>query len=174
MHLQGHVYLVGFMGSGKSQIGRALAAEMGWSFLDVDAIVVEKEGRSIQEIFATSGETRFREAEREALLTASRAPRAVVATGGGLFLGRDPRALIKRTGISVWLDPTWEEIRQRLGHGEGRPLWNEDRPVAMRASYERRRAAYALADLRIGPSRDAPRQIAKQVRSRLSRLGVRP
>ena len=167
---EGHLYLVGFMGSGKSVIGRLLAVELGWQFVDVDAHVVQKEGRSIKEIFAASGEKRFREAEGEALRTISAGLRAVVATGGGLFMGVFPRALIKRTGISLWLDAPFEKIRERLGEGSGRPLWENDKPVAMRAFYERRRATYALADLRIDPSRDTPEGIAREARDRLGPL----
>jgi len=167
---EGHLYLVGFMGSGKSVIGRLLAVELGWRFVDVDARVVQKEGRSIEEIFAASGEKSFREAEWEALRTISQGPRAVVATGGGLFMSLQPRALIKRTGISLWLDAPFEKIRERLEGGSGRPLWENEKPVAMRLFYERRRAAYALADLRIDPSRDTPEGIAREARGRLGPL----
>src|SRR4029077_7764818 len=81
------VYLVGFMGAGKSTVGRVLTARLGWEFADVDALVESAEGREIEAIFRDSGEGRFREAEWDALRSLGGRRRLVVATGGGLFLG---------------------------------------------------------------------------------------
>ena len=79
------VFLVGYMGCGKSSIGRALARRLGFRFLDTDALLEQRCGRSVREIFASEGEERFRELERDVLseLVAGAGPDAVVATGGG-------------------------------------------------------------------------------------------
>lgn len=164
------LYLVGFMGSGKSVVARQVAQELSWEFTDIDSLVENKEGRSIGEIFATSGEKPFRKAERQALRSLSGGSRIVVATGGGLFMGVAERMLMKQTGVSLWLDPPLDVIRERLGEGHGRPLWNGEDPIAMRALYEKRRATYALADFRVDPSRGTPEEIAKEVLDRLARI----
>lgn len=162
------VFLVGFMGSGKTAAGRALADLLGWEFADTDELVVEREGRPIERIFEESGEGRFREAEWQALRSLAARERLVVATGGGLFLGVPQRAFMKREGTTVWLDVPFAVARARVGAGSGRPLWvpNEDE-VAFRAFFERRRAAYALADFRVDASAGGPAQVARRIADRV-------
>jgi shikimate kinase len=147
------VFLVGFMGVGKSTVGRALAARLGWAFEDTDALVERAEGRTIEAIFRTSGEGRFREAEWDALSSLGGRKRLVVATGGGLFLGVAHRAFVRRHGVSCWLDAPLRVVAARLDAGASRPLWPVDDAIARRVFFDRRRAAYALADIRIDASR---------------------
>jgi shikimate kinase len=165
-----NVYLVGFMGCGKSEVGRRLAEKMGWAFEDTDEIVETREGRSIARVFAESGEARFREVERRILDELSVRTGVVVATGGGLFLEAPRRALMRRTGVIVWLDASLETIRARLGSGDGRPLWSREEPIAMRALYEKRRAAYALADCRVDASAADPTEVASRILERVRPL----
>lgn len=162
-----NVYLIGFMGCGKTEVGRRLAATIGWQFEDTDEIVESVEGRAIERIFAESGEERFREVERRVLEGLSARDRLVVATGGGLFLHPSVRRRMLRTGVVVWLDASLESIRERLGSGEGRPLWSREQPTAMRALFERRRAAYALADVRIDASTAGPAELAARALERV-------
>jgi shikimate kinase len=165
-----NVYLVGFMGCGKSEVGRSLAGKTGWAFEDTDEIVESVEGRTIERIFAESGERRFRELERRIFEEQSARERVVVATGGGLFLHASVRRRMRRTGVVVWLDASLESIRERLGSGDGRPLWSREEPIGMRALFERRRAAYALADVRIDASAAGPAEIASRVLERVEPL----
>jgi shikimate kinase len=161
------LFLVGFMGSGKTTVGRCLAAHLGWRFEDTDALVEAREERTVEAIFRESGEGRFREVEWAALQDLAAMPRMVVATGGGLFLGVVPRAFLKRHGVTVWLDAPLETIRERLRPaGPPRPLWGGDDPVAQRAFFEKRRAAYALADVRVDAAGGAPEQVALDVETR--------
>ena len=146
------VYLVGFMGVGKSTVGRALAARLGWEFADTDALVESAEGRDVEAIFRASGEGRFREAEWDALRSLGNRRRLVVATGGGLFLGVAQRAFVRRTGISCWLDAPLSVVAARIGEAAARPAWPDGDALPRRAFFERRRAAYALADIRIDAS----------------------
>jgi shikimate kinase len=141
------VFLVGFMGAGKSSVGRQLASDLGWPFLDTDAEVERRSGRPIEAIFAEDGERRFRQLEWDVLERAACAGPAVIATGGGLFLGAGPRRWMKRTGVTVWLDVPLETCRARLGSGSGRPLASGRDSIDFRAFFERRRACYALAEL---------------------------
>jgi shikimate kinase len=156
------IFLVGFMGAGKSAVGRALAELAGLPFVDTDAAVERAEGTAIEEIFRRRGEGAFREAEWTALQALEAGGPAVVATGGGLFLGVENRRLVRRLGRSVWLDVPLEVAAARLGSFARRPLWNED-PLMLRAMFERRRAAYALADARVDASRGDPREIARGI-----------
>lgn len=163
------VFLVGFMGSGKTVVGRALAALRGWSFSDLDGIVEAVAGRTIEAIFRESGEGTFRALEWEALAGLAERRRVVVATGGGTFAGSSHRSLIRATGRSVWLDVPLEIAADRVGDGAGRPLWSRGDPLALRIFYERRRAAYALADLRVDAGRGGAMEIARRVEEALSR-----
>lgn len=157
------LFLVGFMATGKSTVGRAVAAQLGWEFDDTDAIVERAENRTIEAIFKESGEGRFREAEWLALRSLAGRRRVVVATGGGLFLGVAQRAFIRDHGVSCWLDAPLDVVAARIADASARPLWTHDDPLERRAFFERRRAAYALADLRVDASRGAPEDLAREI-----------
>jgi shikimate kinase len=155
------IFLVGFMGSGKSVIGRALADKLGYQFLDTDDMVEEKEGRSIEQIFRESGEGYFREKEWEALISLKGLSKTVISTGGGLFLGRQHRELIKEQGVSVWLDAPIEEILGRLKGSSSRPLFKDEK--SLKELLENRKARYALADFTVKTDRLTIDEIVKGV-----------
>jgi shikimate kinase len=157
------IFLVGFMGSGKTTVGRALAARLGWELADTDELVEQTEGRTVEAIFSASGEGRFREAEWDALRSLAGRRRIVVATGGGLFLGVAQRELIRATGWSCWLDVPLYVASARLKTAEPRPLWAAADALSLRAMFERRRAAYALADLRIDAGRSGADELARAI-----------
>jgi shikimate kinase len=161
------VFLVGFMGSGKSSVGRALARSLGWAYVDTDEMVESEEQRSIERIFEESGEGYFREAESKALSSLSGRRRLVVATGGGLFLGRLQREFMRREGRTVWLDVPLDLIEARVRRGGDRPLWPRHDPLERRLFYDRRRAAYALAEVRVDGASGGVDQIAQTVFRRL-------
>ena len=102
------IYLVGFMGSGKSTVGRMLAARIGWPFFDLDEEIEARERTAIADIFATCGETEFRRIEAAALERHVRAVEsgrpAVMALGGGAFVARANRDLLLQNGVTIWLD----------------------------------------------------------------------
>ena len=152
------LYLVGFMASGKTTVGRAFARKIGWPFIDIDTEIEARERRAISEIFSERGERYFREVETEVLRhrvaqIEAGAP-AVVALGGGAFVQPANRALIETSGVSVWLDCPLEMVRKRLGEDSTRPL------AANRNGLEKlfaeRRPSYALADHRIDVDTDDP------------------
>jgi len=157
------LFLVGFMGVGKSTAGRALALRWGWDFEDTDDLVERTERCSIEEIFHRSGEGRFRDAEWDALRSLARRERVVVATGGGLFLGVAQRAFVRSHGVSCWLDAPLAIVALRVGGGASRPLWLGDDPLLRRAFFERRRAAYALADCRVDAGRGDADEVASAI-----------
>jgi shikimate kinase len=162
------IYLLGFMGCGKSSIGRELAAQTGRAFVDTDTVVEETAGRTIERIFRESGEGHFRELEWSALRALESRERIVVATGGGLFLGLVQRRFMKSEGTTVWIDVPLDVLRARLASDSRRPLFAPEDALSFRALYEKRRAVYALADVRIlgwpGDPIDLARRIVERVR----------
>lgn len=145
------LYLVGFMASGKTTIGRSLAEELGWNFADIDEDVEARQGITIPQIFETLGEEEFRtletEAIRERIRVVERGLPIVIVLGGGAFVQQANFDLLENNGITVWLDCPLSLIRQRIGVSEQRPLARD--PVQLGELYEARRPAYARADYRI-------------------------
>jgi shikimate kinase len=97
------LFLIGYRGSGKTTVGRLVADRLGWSFVDADAVLEERFGRTIREIFAADGEAAFRDKESAVLADLCRCVDAVIATGGGVVLREANRALLKRHGLVAWL-----------------------------------------------------------------------
>ena len=111
----GRFYLVGFMGAGKSTVGRALAARLGVPFVDLDEAFESLSGMTIRRAFEEHGEAWFREREAELLRGTEALPAAVVALGGGTFTFPENRSVVRRSGLSVWLDVPFEVVAARLG-----------------------------------------------------------
>lgn len=150
------VFLIGFMGAGKSSTGRALARRLGVPFVDLDERVEASLGASVAQIFASRGEAAFRAEERRQLLLCSRYTDVVVATGGGTFAQDDNRKAIGSLGVSVFLDLPWGEVLRRLpGKRSERPLFAA--PEQAHTLYQSRLPHYRLADVRvqIDPGEDA-------------------
>jgi shikimate kinase len=119
------VFLIGMMGSGKTTLGKELAEKLGYTFLDLDVFIEQKENKTIAEIFATEGQERFRELEHEALQSIiSNYKLAIVATGGGTPCFFDNIALMNTSGKTIFLDMPVENIAQRLSESDlsTRPL----------------------------------------------------
>ncbi len=150
------IFLVGFMGAGKTSVGRELAEHLAWRFIDLDDRVIEREGRSIADIFGADGEPAFRKLETSALKelieeTQHGAP-SVIALGGGAFVQAANEAAIRQTGFPVvFLDADVDELRRRCASAPGtRPLYKDE--AQFRDLYEQRRACYERADVRIDTS----------------------
>src|SRR5690348_2269545 len=104
------MYLVGFMGAGKSSVARALARRLDWRSSDVDELIEQREHQSVAAIFSKHGEQYFRSVERTVLLEQLPVRHLVVATGGGTFVDPQNRAVINNDGVSVWLDVPLEKL----------------------------------------------------------------
>jgi shikimate kinase len=142
------IYLVGFMGAGKSTVGRALARRLRWPFFDLDHEVEQRAGLPVAELIRERGEAAFRALEHEALERIADGPRAVIATGGGAFCRAPNVELMKRTGTCVWLDPPVEVLFERIERsGRPRPLFG-DREQAT-ALLDARRPWYQQAHMHI-------------------------
>jgi len=144
------LYLVGFMGAGKTTVGRALGRRLGWRFVDVDERIEARAHRPVASIFAQQGEPVFRQLEREVLGELLPVRQIIVSTGGGTFAEADNRALMLADGAVVWLDVPFTTVLERVPADGRRPL-AADRQ-AMEQLYTRRRLAYAEAHLRIDAS----------------------
>jgi shikimate kinase len=145
------IFLVGFMGCGKSTIGEALAEDLGWNFLDLDAEIERTEGTSIADIFNSRGEFEFRQIESAALARCVRSVQIgrpqVVSLGGGALLSEVNFDLVSKNGVTIWLDCPFETIERRVGTVSHRPLARD--PHRLRELFEARREGYARAEYRI-------------------------
>jgi shikimate kinase len=161
------LYLVGFMGTGKTTVGRSLADVLGWSFFDLDGEIEKRDRRSIREIFAQSGEEHFRMLESSALgrlvaYVQSGHP-CVIATGGGAFGQQRNWDIVENNGVTIWLDCPLEVIQARLGPGdEARPLSLDKAKV--QELYHTRRPLYARADFRIDAQCSDPMEVMERIR----------
>jgi len=169
------VFLVGFMGAGKSSVGRALGLRLNWSFEDLDDRIAARERRTVAEIFRDSGESEFRRAEHAALQHVLQELRGggarIVALGGGAFVQKDNVALLKASGVpTVFLDAPIEELwlrccRQACETGAERPLLRSQEQF--RELYETRRRGYAKASRRIQTGSRPVEEIASEIATKL-------
>jgi shikimate kinase len=160
--------LTGFMGTGKTEVGRRLARATSRAFVDTDNLVEVAAGRSIADIFATDGEARFRELEREAVRRAVAVPDAVVATGGGALLDPESRRVLLAAGPVICLTATPEEILRRVGGGDERPLLAGEpaaRLATIRTLLEARDASYRLATHRVDTTARSIDEVVGEIRS---------
>jgi shikimate kinase len=153
------VVLVGMMGSGKSSIGRRLAARLGVPFIDADAeIEARAGGMTIAEIFERHGEPYFRAGEARVIARLLEQGPQVLATGGGAFMNQDTRAAIRQKGVSIWLKAELDVLMKRIKRRGDRPLLKTGDPAAtLTALMEQRYPIYAEADLTV-LSRDVPHE----------------
>lgn len=116
------IYFTGFMGSGKSTLGRIVANTLGWDFFDIDTEIEKAESSSIKEIFSQRGEEGFRRAETEMLKNLSGKYNAIIALGGGTLINEENLRIVKSTGYLIYLKVTSGIIYERLSHKTNRPL----------------------------------------------------
>jgi shikimate kinase len=161
--------LVGMMGAGKSTIGCAVAAALGWPFHDTDDQVERSTGCSVPELFAGAGEAEFRACERRALLDLAASPTpAVVSVGGGAVLDPRNRAMVREAGTVVWLRARPDTLARRVDDGAGRPLLSGDPsgdPVRaiVRLTAERRALYEEVADVVLDTDDRQPGEVVDEI-----------
>ena len=148
--MEKNLTLTGMMGVGKSTIGKNLAKQLGYNFIDIDRLIEVKEGASINSIFRNKSENYFRKIESEITLQELKKTNSVIALGGGAFLNKLIRTSVKKTSISFWLDVNMDKLIKRLKRTKKRPLLDKKNVNnTIKKIYLERKKIYDEADFRI-------------------------
>lgn len=165
------IFLTGFMGSGKTTVGRLLADQLNCAFVDLDELLIERQERSIADIFAAEGEQFFRDCETQLLNELNPEPATVYATGGGLVLRAENRARMRQLGVVVYLQTDWQILKQRLQKSSQRPLVNSARTLDdLQALLVQRQAVYEDADIIVATGKLQPLAVAGKIAALLPSL----
>jgi shikimate kinase len=162
------IYLVGFMGAGKSTVGRELSLKLRWPFLDLDAEIEKSARLSVREIFAQFGEPHFRQLEREHLQLVAETPQAIIALGGGAYVDAENRAIVDTTGVAVWLDASLATIKERVRPDGSRPLLADAERA--RHLYAERLPSYRLARIHVLTDNRLPDVLAEEIVQKVTNL----
>lgn len=163
-----NIILTGFMATGKSSVGKELAARLGYEFVDLDPLIEAEAKMPIAQIFATQGEDRFRAMERRMVEQAARRDACVIATGGGAIVNPRNLEALKRSGVVIALTAKPETILARVGSGEDRPmLWGGETLARIRLLLAERAPAYAQADLTVDTTEQRIEQVVDHILSAL-------
>ena len=155
------VVLVGFMGAGKSAVGRRLARRLKYRFVDLDSRIEKRTGKTVAEVFREQGEPAFRALEQEEAAALSDLEGVVVAAGGGAFVVPATRELLRKGALTVWLQCDLETILARIRADGSRPLAG-NREI-MRALLAEREPSYRQADVTVDASRRRPREVVDRI-----------
>jgi shikimate kinase len=172
VHSPKSIVLIGFMGAGKSSVGRCLERRVGLGRIDTDELVAKKFEMAITDIFAKHGEPRFREAETEILRGLALPRPAIIVTGGGTVLRNENVDLLKRLGTIVWLNADENVLFERATRKSDRPLLQtEDPRTTFRSLFAARHPIYAsAADIRIDTSNLTHEQVAEMILKEIDQL----
>ena len=170
-----NIALIGFMGTGKSSVGRILATQLGFDFIDTDALIEERTGKSVTDIFAQNGEAAFRQLERDLLKELSGRQGMVISTGGGLAASVENLSSLKETALVVCLWATPESIWERVRNQNHRPLLKDPDPLAkIRKLLAAREPFYRQADVLINTDVRSLKEVAQQVLHHFQAAQVNP
>jgi len=160
----GNIVLTGFMGTGKTAVGRELSRLLNMKIVDVDTEIEKSQQMTINEIFKQSGELRFREMETEMIRELSERKDVIISTGGGAVLRQENVDVLRKQGIIVCLMATPETILKRTSHSSNRPLLQVEDPFEkIKELLDFRRPFYEKADVMIDTDGKTPRQIAEEI-----------
>ena len=161
------IYLVGFMGCGKSTVGAALAEQIGWRFVDLDRDIETQQGRLIIDIFESHGEPAFRQIESDAIQQlikdTYRGRATVAALGGGAFTWPGNRERLDDSGVTIWLDVPFARIEARIASQTHRPLARDSK--RFRELFDSRRITYSKADYTIPFDSDNPQDAVQAIQA---------
>lgn len=156
------ITLAGFMGTGKSTVGRLVADQLGFAFIDTDAVIEARAGRTIASIFATEGESRFRQLEASACANTVAGCHRVIAVGGGALLNSAVRAVMVAHSLVICLTCDLATIIRRVGDDPARPLFNANHAQLARL-YAQRADHYARLPHHINTTHLSPEHTAREV-----------
>lgn len=171
MNIPYNIVLCGFMGCGKSTVGKKLARRLELPFIDMDAYIERQAGMTVSQLFDRYGEAHFRDLEHQCCVELSKQGGNVVATGGGALTFPRNQEALKQNGTIVLLDPPFPIIKRRLSGDTTRPLLNQpNREKAMDQLYRKRLPVYrAAADL-VVPAKGSPGAVCREI---MEALGLR-
>ena len=166
----GNIALTGFMAAGKTVVGQRLARSLGWSFVDLDAVIEAGEGSAVREIFDSRGEPYFREREKAALARVLEGSAQVIALGGGAVVDGDNLRLLKQRSLLVWLKVSPRTVLGRVGEADDRPLLRgPDRLKRIEELSARREAIYAEAGVTVDTDELTVDQVVRRIEEQLCR-----
>lgn len=151
------------MATGKTSIAKQLAEKTGLRFVDMDTIIEEREGRSINEIFETEGEPYFRQQECDLAKELAQSSDLIISTGGGIVLNPANIAALSASGLVACLTAKPEEILRRVAHCQSRPLLAGDKEKQIRALLEKRRPLYDTIPFQVVTDGQKPEEIALKI-----------
>jgi len=164
-----NVFLTGFMGVGKTTVGRLLAELLSYPFVDLDEMIARREKRSIAAIFAESGERYFRDCETVLLHELVASPAKLYATGGGIVMRAENRLAMRNLGRIVYLNSSWPALQDRLQRSKGRPLVDPEQGwEGVRTLWVSRQPCYADADLVVATDGCSALQVAEKIAEKLT------
>ncbi|WP_456401362.1 shikimate kinase [Persephonella sp.] len=164
-----NIYLVGFMGSGKSTVGKIIAKKIDFKFVDVDEEIQNMEKMPVSQIFKDKGEDYFRELEKKMIDIFIKKDKYVVSTGGGLGANYENMKKMKSNGVVIWLDVPFETAVERVSGDKNRPLLNLNFDD-LKKLYIERKNVYSLADLKIETDGKSPEDVADEILKVLGEL----
>jgi shikimate kinase len=159
-----NIILVGFMGTGKTTVGKIIAGRLHKKFVDMDDVIAARAGKAISLIFSEDGEAHFRKMERELVQELASAPGQVIAAGGGIVLNPENIEDFSRTGMVICLFASEQEIMRRVSGSSSRPLLEKgDKFQRILDLLEKRRPLYAAIPSRIDTSRLTPEEVVETI-----------
>ena len=165
-----NIILVGFMGTGKTTVGTLLSERTGFPLIDMDSQIEAEEGRSINDIFAQSGEPYFRQLEREMVQKLSKKSGCIISTGGGIVLNPENISDFAQSGLVVCLSASPEKLLERLKNDSTRPLLARDKQDQIIQLLADRKPLYEAIDFQIQTDALSPDQIAEQIIARYNKI----
>lgn len=167
--MKANIFIIGFMGTGKTTLGRLLADRTGMKFIDLDSKIEEQTGKKIESIFADEGETWFRMKETEVLSGCITQSNQVFSTGGGIVLNPYNVELMKENGIVIGLKANTDTLWERLKDSTNRPLLNNENPrEALKRLYQQRMGLYDDAHISIQVDEYSPAELIQEIIAKIS------
>lgn len=167
-----NIVLIGFMGTGKTSVGKRLALRLGWAFFDSDEEIEDVMGMTVADIFSRYGEIRFRSEEKLSLRKLARLNQIVLATGGGAVLDQENLDTLRQTGVLITLEASPEVILQRTFHRGTRPLLKKDNSAELIQKFlAQREFAYRQGDIRVDTSEITVDEVVDVILERLEEHG---